>query len=695
MRILVLTILIVAGWFAGGQSVDARENHAILIGASTYQNLDERYWLKGPANDIDLVARYLTTSATVPFASQNIALLADGVEGGTAPTLAAIRQAFADLEKRISPGDFVYLHFSGHGSQAPAIDPDSELDGLDELFLPVDIGPWNDTTGNVENALVDDEIGALIGGLQAKGAMVWAVFDSCHSGTATRAAPTGDDEVRMRKLDASALGVPYDKMDAAETTSRAVPNPRDRAQSPLSADGQGSLVAFFAAQTNETTPEKRMPKGQPGRRSQGVFTFVLFETLTQNPGITYRQLGQEILRRYSSLNLARSTPMFEGDLDSTVFSGSPSPKIAQWPLDVSGDVMTIPAGALHNLKVGGELVLMASASDADDAALGTFRVLSADTFSAEVEPVKTTSIPRGAYLRKLGEDTDFRLTVALPVASGDAVLDRKVSDALTALRADVGERGRLVFVAPGEPADIRLAVLPQSSRSEDVWLLPASGMLEEGLANKTPSVRLEGKTTQELAIVLEDSFMHIARALNLLRIGAGHGSSDLDVDVTLRTRNKQNKVLRDLEPVSVPRLLPGDEVHVLAQNNTDQPIDINVLFVGSDYSISHFYSGRMQPGDSLKKGLLRITDQSFGRERVILVMSPAKPQSIVENLSFMAQDDLAVTRGTGVSAVVRAFQEAGFGSTTRAAVALGDDTADEGPAGQIFQFEIDTVPVEN
>ena len=120
------------------------------------------------------------------------------------------------------------------------------------------------------------------------------------------------------------------------------------------------------------------------------------------------------------------------------------------------------------------------------------------------------------------------------------------------------------------------------------------------------------------------------------------------------------------------------------------PVDVNVLYVGSDYSISHFFSGRMQPGDSLKKGLLRITDDAFGRDRVILVLSPAKPQSIVENLAFMAQDELPTTRGSGASKLASAFAEAGFGATTRAAMALDDD--EEGPLGSVLQFEIDTVP---
>jgi hypothetical protein len=169
----------------------ARDNHALLIGVNTYTNLEERWWLKGPSNDVQLVADYLTTNAPVPFAPENVTVLTNGDAGGTDPTLGAIRQAFADLTATVEPGDFVYLHFSGHGTQAPAQDAASELDGLDELFLPSDIGKWSDKVGVVENALVDDEIGQMIDGLRAKGADVWVVFDSCHSGTATRAVETG------------------------------------------------------------------------------------------------------------------------------------------------------------------------------------------------------------------------------------------------------------------------------------------------------------------------------------------------------------------------------------------------------------------------------------------------------------------------------------------------------------------------
>ena len=670
--------------------VQARENHALLIGASTYPNLDERYWLVGPANDVDLVRSFLTSNPHVPFADENIIVLADGVDGAPEPTLAAIRQAMADLAARLQPDDFVYLHFSGHGSQAPAIDEDAELDGLDELFLPVDIGPWDDGIGVVQNALVDDEIGQMIASLRATGASVWAVFDSCHSGTVTRAAPTGDDDVRLRKLDASALGIPAEKLEAP--VSRAAPGSRPRPESPVDTGGEaGGFVAFYAAQTNETTPEKRLPRGMPGRRSQGVFTFTLFETLAERPGITYRQLGQEILRRYAVGNLARSTPMFEGDLDAPVFGASAAGDAArQWPVRTDGGIISVAAGRLHGLSDGEDLLLLASPADADDSALSVLTVDFADTFSAELTGAEAQDIPRGAYLRKTAQSVDFSLTVALP-EPGSPPADKLAAALETGDKEDLFGP-RLRFADPGAEADLRLAVLPDSDRPDAIWVLPATGVLAETGFTVTPSIGTGDKTDLELAEVLADTLHRIAKVQNLLKLGGAFGGDDIDVQIDLQTRSPDAPRLRALETLPVPQLIPDDEIHVLARNREDVPVDLNVLYVGSDYSITHMFAGRLQPGDRLKQGLLRITDEAFGRDRVILILSPAKPQSAIEDLSFLEQPDLPPTRAAGGAVgFADRLAEAGFGVTTRAAAPLGGG-GPSGPAPAIVMFDLDTRP---
>lgn len=673
------------------------DNHALLIGASTYQNLDERYWLRGPANDMDLVSRYLVNDAPVAFEPANVTVLADGVEGAADPTLAAIRAEFARLAETVGPDDFVYLHFSGHGSQAPALDPSTELDGLDEVFLPVDIGPWSDQVGTVENALVDDEIGEMIAALRAKGAHVWAVFDSCHSGTVTRAAPGTEDEVRLRKLPPGALGLSPDMMNSV--TTRALPgdDPRARPQSPLDGgEGDGAFVAFYAAQTNETTPEMNMPPGKKGRRPQGVFTFTVFQILAENPGITYGQLGQEVLRRYAVRNLAQSTPMFEGNLDAQVFGSDAAAGVAQWPLSVDEDFLTIEAGALHGIAEGSTMAIMASPADPIEAALGYVTVDYVDTFLAETLPTAHADkaelplgdVPRGAYLRRITDDLDFGLKLALP-APGTPVGDAAIA-AVDDMLASGLIGPRFSIVPPGQGADLRLAVLPDSPRPGAIWILPASGVVEDAALVSTPSVAVSDKSADELTEVLADTLNRMSKAFALLRLGQAFSGDDLDVDVALLTRNRRQRELRPLDTNTVPRLIPNDEVHIEATNHMDQPVDLNVLYVGSDFSISHMFSGRLQPGDTLKKGLLRITDAAFGRDRVVLVMTPAKPQSTVEHLGFLTQPELPTARGQATPGGFNAaLNEAGFGATTRAAVMMDDAS---GPGAGMLQFDIDTIP---
>ncbi|MFM7333410.1 MAG: caspase domain-containing protein [Tabrizicola sp.] len=662
----------------------ARENYALLIGANQYPSLEERWWLKGPANDVELVAQYLTTEAPVPFAAQNVTVLSDGVAGAEAPTLAAIRGAFAELTAEVRPGDFVYLHFSGHGTQAPALDPSTELDGLDELFLPVDIGPWSDQVGEVQNALVDDEIGALIDGLRAKGADVWAVFDSCHSGTATRAVEAED--VRVRQLPPEALGIDLDGVEVSRSVDpRATEAPFD------GGEGEGSFVAFFAAQTNEVTPEKNLPKGKPGRKPQGVFTWTLMEVLAEYPNATYGQVGQEVLRRYAVKNLAKSTPLFEGDLDRVVFWGEGGARVSQWSAEMTDAGFVIPAGELHGLAVGDMLAVMGSAAAADDEALGYVELASVETFSSLGQAVEKdgkvlpAELPKGVTLRKLDAGLDFTLTVALPAAgSGPA-------DALLAALGELqGAAGpRLTFVAADQEADVRLAVLPESPRPDAIWVLPATGLAED--LGATPSVSTGDKDGAELAAVLADTLTTMARAQNLLKLAGAVGASNPEVEVELLTRTPEDRNLRPLPFTPVPTLMPDDEVHVLAKNNSDGPVDVNVLYIGADWSISHWFSGRLQPGDELKKGLFKISADVLGQERMLVVVTPARPQSPVEDLSYLAQDALDSTRSVGGSAFDAALAEAGFGQTTRGAVALADEAEEGAPGPAILTLELRTV----
>src|SRR5262245_60802286 len=180
-----------------GEAV-ASERYALLVGVSSYPSLGENLQLHGPKNDVVLMRALLQQKG---FEARNVRVLADGVPGATDPTNAAITGELKALAGRAARGDFVFLFFAGHGSQQPArsVGPQNpEPDGLDEMFLPRDIGRWSGTTESVQNAIIDDDLGAAIAAIRNRGAFVWAVFDTCHSGTITRGIV--DEGVRYRDV---------------------------------------------------------------------------------------------------------------------------------------------------------------------------------------------------------------------------------------------------------------------------------------------------------------------------------------------------------------------------------------------------------------------------------------------------------------------------------------------------------------
>ena len=153
--------------------------------------------------------------------------------------------------------------------------------------MPADTSPWDSEAKRLPNALLDDEVGAALDAIRDKGAFVWIVVDACNSGSVTRAAMIGAEaEAADRKLDPTdpdGLNIPASAMPAAETAAtpadgerksglqlldeseggeRAVQmNGADQSGTSAQSIAKGGMVAFFAAQTIETTPEMPLPKG--------------------------------------------------------------------------------------------------------------------------------------------------------------------------------------------------------------------------------------------------------------------------------------------------------------------------------------------------------------------------------------------------------------------------------------------------
>ena len=347
VQMRVATIWLVSGLLFAATVVSHAEQryaqrHALLVGVGQYPNLDESKQLEGPPNDVRLVRDYLLH--TEEFDTGNIVWLSD--DGPAAPERANILDGLANLDKKVGEGDFVLLYFSGHGSRQPAkADASEEYDGLDEIFLPSDVRGWNDAIGSVENAIVDNELGEFISSYRKKGADVWLISDSCHSGTMTKG--VGDDSVRTRLVRAAELGIPESRtrggLGAADQLL--VPPSHPLVDEPETAE-RGMLIAFSGAHTAQEAVEMELPIRAEHAEPRGLLTHALFTALSRFPGVSYRQLAQLVSDQYASIPWSRSTPQFYGsDMDRVVFNGSSDrASLFRSDLDESLTTLTVDGG---------------------------------------------------------------------------------------------------------------------------------------------------------------------------------------------------------------------------------------------------------------------------------------------------------------------------------------------------------------
>ena len=419
----VLRAALRAGFFAASilaaSASFAETRYALLVGVNQYRNLPQRNALVGPANDTRSLLEYLTGTPGLGFRRENITELANGQQPSDGePSREGILGAMSSLAGRVAPGDFVFLHFGGHGSRQKARNPATEPDGLDEVFLPSDTGAPKD--GIYPNALVDDEIGVAIDKIRSAGAFVFAVFDSCNSSSSTRAAGPFSPDVAERWLPDASIPAAAPQALGADAMREPPLGPAEF----TTAVGteRGGLVAFFAAQTTEPTIEMRLPRGGEAAERHGLFTYTMLDVLAKKPGLTYRQLAQGIVYSYSVGNFSRPTPLFEGEVDQIVFAQEKRPPLLQWPVDTSASYARIPAGTLHGLAKDAILMLLPGPLAENDQALGYVRVRSSETLSSIADPVmhgglpapKLSLLPAGVYARPVELGLSFELAVELP-----------------------------------------------------------------------------------------------------------------------------------------------------------------------------------------------------------------------------------------------------------------------------------------
>jgi translation initiation factor IF-1 len=187
-------VLIIIALIFSTTNICATKKHALLIGISeypVYSDIPQSSWqsIHG-TNDIKLITNVLKNQG---FSVQKIL--------NKQATAAKIRKSLKQLIQKVTHGDIVYVHFSGHGQSYEDISGD-EADGWDEAIVPYDArsiyieGVYEGT-----NHILDDELEIYFTAIRKKigeQGFLYVVLDACHMGGASRGNEVDDDEIFVR-----------------------------------------------------------------------------------------------------------------------------------------------------------------------------------------------------------------------------------------------------------------------------------------------------------------------------------------------------------------------------------------------------------------------------------------------------------------------------------------------------------------
>ncbi len=309
-------------------------NHAALIGVGAYP-ASTGWAALSSANDMELLS---LTLQDVGFQAENIQIIQDEQATKKGITDFLLKEVAPQLHK----GDFLLLHFSGHGQQA-ADDNGDEEDELDECWVPFD-SPKQFQAGvyEGENLLRDDEIGRILDDLLARvgdGGHIFLSVDACHSGTSTRGLGT-------------ARGTDVIMADPATVRTGLFGGSRERTAPPaemVTSDARKNLIVFTSSSPTQLSYEQAQPGGQ-----FGAYTYEFCRSLRSiEPNATVQALYEEVTSHIQNIGL-RQRPTAEGDLQSPLFDGRLSPPVPVFRIaeQRAPDTVRLAVGSLKGVYPG-------------------------------------------------------------------------------------------------------------------------------------------------------------------------------------------------------------------------------------------------------------------------------------------------------------------------------------------------------
>lgn len=320
-------------------------HHAILIGIDAYPDRP----LTSCVNDIQEIKNYLErvlNSVHIQMfrAPKSTNLESDNPVKGSVlwPTFDNVISAFKETTSRAKAGDFVYIHYSGHGTRPPA-EPREEFSNM--------------FTGNLALVLLDEEeengLRYLLGWVLAhwlkamvdKGLVVTLVLDCCFSATVYR-----DDDPTIRFLPYDAEIDSKDPLSLAKSPEFGADRPANRDASMqlnwlINPDGYAILVACG--------PDEFARGLTANGQNHGALSYFLLKTFTDG-GLREKHMNiyHHLCARFRK-SRQQQNPVLYGNGDQGFFgnisSGSHTNPIAIVERDHRDGNLQLQAGQAHGV----------------------------------------------------------------------------------------------------------------------------------------------------------------------------------------------------------------------------------------------------------------------------------------------------------------------------------------------------------
>lgn len=323
--------------------------HALLIGIDYYKPNQLYKNLKGAVRDINLVETFLKNTLKVPE-ERITKLISPEPEDNSLqeirsaqlePTYENIVDGFKKITKTAQPGEQVYIHYSGHGGRATSIYP-FKNETNDEGIVPMDIGDTSDG-----RYLRDVEMTTLLKRMTDKGLIVTVIFDSCHSGGATR----GDAQARSAGQVDTQIRTPVSLVDTPENLEQ---NWKEVVNRVASSSQTRDYVLLAACRSNELAYEYPV---NGGNERNGALTYWMINTLTSiaqsGQPLNYKLLHDRINAQIQS-KFPQQMPVISGDSNRKVFGSDAwvTPFTVNVIKKISDTQITLNAGQAQGLSKG-------------------------------------------------------------------------------------------------------------------------------------------------------------------------------------------------------------------------------------------------------------------------------------------------------------------------------------------------------